>query len=84
MFDEYASGKPRPYSVVLMLTAEHLMEQSNLQLSKILSEFKLTANAYKEQYAAGSKARKVAQLIQIFSKDVPSCNTKQLNSSCLQ
>lgn len=71
MFDEYASGKPRPYSVVVMLTAEHLMQKSNLQLTKVLSEFKLAANAYKEKYASGSKSQKVAQTIQTLSSCVP-------------
>ncbi|GMH39009.1 hypothetical protein BSKO_06907 [Bryopsis sp. KO-2023] len=59
MFDEYASGKPRSYSVIFMLKAEHLMDKGNLKLNKVLEEFRLASQAYKEKYSKGSRAGQV-------------------------
>lgn len=62
-FDEFVAGKPRPYSLIIMLKADHLLEKSNLQLAKVLAEFALTSQAYSQKFKSGAKAGKVEKNI---------------------
>lgn len=48
-FDKYASGKRRPYTLVVFLGAKHLLDKPNLHLKELRDEFGYMAKTYKAQ-----------------------------------
>eukprot|EP00210_Caulerpa_lentillifera_P006614 g6319.t1 len=59
MFEKYAAGKSRPYSLIFCLLADQLMDQPKLALKKLREEFGICSKAYKEKYSIGSRTGKV-------------------------
>lgn len=56
LFQQYAAGRSRQYSIIFMLTARHLMDKPNLKQKKLRYEFGLAASAYREKYSEGGSA----------------------------
>ncbi|CAD7704795.1 unnamed protein product [Ostreobium quekettii] len=59
LFAKYATSARRPYSLVFMLTARHLMDKPSLKLKQLRAEFGLAASAYRGQHGAGDAAGRV-------------------------
>lgn len=43
MFDDYVSGKRRPYALIIFCTAAHLLDKQQLNLRGLRKEFGLLA-----------------------------------------
>ena len=48
-FDKYASGKRRPYTLVIFLGAKHLLDKPNLHLRELREEFGYMAKTHQAQ-----------------------------------
>lgn len=52
-FSQYVSGKQRPFTLYMFLTANHLMDNPNMRLGPMRQDFGYMAKALKDRTASG-------------------------------
>lgn len=58
-FEEYVSGKSRPYTIVVIADSKNMRSQSKLQLSSVLKEYSMAARSFAKENTGGASEGKV-------------------------
>ena len=53
VFSKYVTGKQRPFTLYMFLTANHLMDNPNMRLGPMRQDFGYMAKALKDRIASG-------------------------------
>ena len=65
-FDEFLTGKKRPYHFVFSLTADHLLDRPQLQLRELRKDFGYLAKTARRKFANTPTAGKVGLVDKAF------------------